>query len=386
MPTISLTARTIDALKPTSGVPQMDYWDSTLKGFGVRVSASGRKSWIAFYRLNGRVRRLTLGTYPALSLADAREHARDALHAVAKGTDPASEKKAAAQAASFHDLAQEYLDRYARLNKKSWREDERILHKDVLPDWGRLRANEITRRHVLLLLDQTVERGAPVHANRILALVRKVFNFGIERDIVDKNPCTRVARPTVEKARDRVLTPEEIRTLWNGTMNERPLAGSLIRLYLLTAQRGGEIRNMCWADIDLESRWWRIPGEKTKNGLGHRVPLNDLAAAELERLRGLSSNSPFVFSPKRSGDAQIKNIQATIQRLRKDTGVDFVGHDLRRTAASHMAGMGIPRLVISKILNHAEGGVTRVYDRHSYDQEKQDAMNAWGKRILEIIK
>jgi integrase len=151
---------------------------------------------------------------------------------------------------------------------------------------------------------------------------------------------------------------------------------------LLTAQRGAEILAMRWDQIS--NGWWTIPAEIAKNGLTHRVALSPPVLALLEEIRSLGKGSEWVF-PGASGDGHRVAVHKAHNRIRRHCGVDFVPHDLRRTAASHMSGMGISRLVVSKILNHVEAGVTAVYDRHSYDAEKRTALVAWGRRIEEII-
>ena len=222
-------------------------------------------------------------------------------------------------------------------------------------------------------------------ANRVLALVRKMFNFAIERDWLEMNPCHMVKRAAPERQRDRVLSEDDIRACWKALNKENSVIAAVLRLRLLTAQRGGEVLNAMWCEIDLRTGWWTIPGERGKNGLAHRVPLSPPAVKVLKSLRSLTGDSPWVFpSPKKEG-ASIAHVQKAIERIVERSGVDFRGHDLRRTAASLMVGGGVPRLVVSKILNHVETGVTAVYDRHSYDLEKRAALDFWGRRLEAIV-
>lgn len=381
MPTLKLTDRAVQALKsPATG--RIDYFDEKLPGFGVRVSESGHKSWIVMYRHARRFRRLTLGPYPRLSLADARQLAREALHHAATGQDPAARKKAERAAETFGELAALYMEKHAKPKKRSWREDERTLNHDVLPKWKNVPAKAITRRDVRELLERIVERGAPIQANRTLAIVRKLFNFAIEREVVDVNPCQAIRQPAPSRQRDRVLSADEIRALWQAA--EQSPVGPLYQLYLLTAQRGGELRRMRWEELDLDGTWWTIPAERSKNKLPHRVPLSAQAVAILRRLRDASNGSSWVF-PGKVPSEPLTQIQGQLDKLREAAGVDFKPHDLRRTAASHMTSMGISRLTVGKILNHVEQGVTAVYDRHSYDREKQEALNAWAARLEAIV-
>ena len=191
-----------------------------------------------------------------------------------------------------------------------------------------------------------------------------------------------LSKPSPETQRDRVLTEDEIRAVWAGCDAEPGIIADAFRLMLVTAQRRGEVLSMRWQDVD--GSWWTIPAELAKNGLAHRVPLSRQALAILERLRK-RANGPWVF-PSPTTDRPIENPQKAAERLRERSKVaDLRLHDLRRTAASLMTGMGISRLTVKKILNHAERDVTAVYDRHSYDPEKRTALDAWGRRLEAIV-
>jgi integrase len=337
------------------------------------------------YRSGGRLRRLTLGTYPTLSLADARQQAMAARHTVALGGDPAGEKQALRTTPTVTDLATQYLEIYAKVHKKTWRDDARLLAKEVLPVWGTRKAYEIRRRDVIALLDHLVERGAPVQANRILALVRKLFNWAISRELIEANPCLQVQTPSKAHQRDRVLSDDEIRTVWTACDQLGSLYASYFRLLLLTAQRGGELRTMRWEGVDLATGWWTIPAQQTKNGLAHRVPLSPPAQTILHALQATPQASPWVFPSPRWPQQQPCRVKHIAVRLVACARVTFIPHDLRRTAASHMTSMGIPRLVVAKILNHVEPGVTRIYDRHSYDAEKRQALEVWGRKVMALV-
>lgn len=384
MPRLNFTSRSIEALKPPLSGGRIEHWDDSLPGFGVRITPQGRKTWVLMFWFNGRQRRLTLGTHPSLPLADARKKAKDALYRASHGTDPASEKRSERQSETFRELAQEYLDRHAKLKKKSWKEDERILAREFLPGWRHCKANGISRRDVIHLLDRIIDRGAPIQANRALALIRKVFNFGIHRSILEVNPAWHVPAPGEEKRRDRVLTSEEMKKLWDALESHpAPIAG-YFKLLLLTAQRPGEVLKMEWTEIDFSAGWWAIPAEKAKNGLPHRVPLTAATIRILRELK-LACGSPTWVFPGRGKVGSVQNIKRPLNEIREESTVSFRPHDLRRTAASNMTGVGIPRLTVSKILNHVETSVTAIYDRHSYDREKQDALQRWAEMVFQIV-
>jgi integrase len=210
-----------------------------------------------------------------------------------------------------------------------------------------------------------------------------MFNFAVSRDLIEASPFFGVSKPNAESQRERVLTADEIRSVWKAIDAEAPNLAAILKLRLITAQRGAEVVSMRWQDINLDAGSWIIPGEFTKNGREHRVPLAASAVTILRELAQTKEDQTWVFPGKRG--ARVAILWRSGDRVRAVSKVDFVPHDLRRTAASHMASMGIMRLTISKILNHTDPSVTSVYDRHSYDTEKRSALDAWATRLEEII-
>ncbi len=386
---VKFTDRYIKNLKPES--ERYERWEGN--GLGIRVSTRGRKSWIFLYRFAGKARRMTLGSYPQMSVAEAHEVHGKAQADLARGIDPGAAKVEANRgeriAPTVTALANEYIERWAKPRKRSWLEDQRILAKDVLPRWGDLKAKDVTRRHVIALLDDILERGAPIQANRALAVVRKMFNFAIERGIVETSPCTAVRSPAPEQRRDRILCDEEILAFWHGLEQARMAEGTklALQLQLLTAQRCGEVVSAVWDDFDLSSGWWTIPAGKAKNNLTHRVPLSPPVLEVLARAKAIAGDSAWVFPSPRGAQPMTESAMGrAIQRNLTVLGIEhFTPHDLRRTAASHMTSEGISRLVVAKVLNHVENGITAVYDRHSYDAEKRQALEAWATKLDNII-
>ncbi len=383
MPTRRLTGQSIRALQSIDG-KRTEYFDQSLPGFGVRVSPSGHKSFCLFYRRGRRLRRYTLGRFPALSLAQARGLARNALVEVARDGDPALKKAETRRAETFAELADEYLERHAKPNKKSWRQDQRVIRKELNPLLGRMLAKDVTRADIRKLLEKIVRRPAPSQANTTHTIVRKLFNWALSQDLVERNPCHGLPRPAKVRQRHHVLSEGDIRKLWASLSEEPCRTAAPLKLRLLTAQRGGEVVSMRWREVDLDTCWWTIPSERSKNGLPHRVPLSPPALALLKDLHEQSHDSPWVF-PSPRGNSYLADTHRSTERIRKKAGIEFRGHDLRRTAASFMTSMGIPRLVVARILNHAERGVTAVYDRHSYDPEKRRALDAWARRLEAIV-
>jgi integrase len=387
---MKFTDKYVKSLKPKETRYDVNAGD----GFVIRVFPSGAKSWLYVYRLHGRLRRMTLGTYPAMSLKKAKSAHAEAYNLRHNDhIDPGQQKHLLqaeeVNAPTVNKLALEYIKRHAKLRKRSWEEDQRMLEKDVLPYIGKYKVSEVTRRDIIAILDRIIDRGAGVVANRTFEVIRRMFNFAIERSIIENTPCYMVKAPGKETQRERVLSPEEIRRFWRRlyrTDMSQPVRLAL-KLQLVTAQRRGEIIQAEWKDFDLATGWWTIPAEKSKNKKSHRIPLSPVAIALLRHIKRRSGNTPWLFpNPSRKGlMAEGAPTRALARNLGK-LGIDhFTPHDIRRTAASQMASIGTPRLVISKILNHTESGITAVYDRHSYDAEKRAALESWAEHLQNIV-
>ena len=387
----ALTARGVEAAKP--GSDRREIPDGGLPGFYLVVQPSGAKSWALRYRAHGKPRKLTLGKYPATRLADAREAAREALAAVHRGEDPAAVRKAA-RADPDRDLvrtvAAEFLKRHASKNRTA-AETERILNREVLPNWGHRKVGRIERRDVIELLDAIVDRGAPTMANRTLATIRKLFNWAVERDVIKESPCAGVKPPAPERKRDRILTDDELRAFWRATAELGPPFGPLFRVMLLTGQRQSEVAEM--AEGELRGDVWVIPAGRAKNGKEHCVSLSVPAREALAAMPRIRNPKGFVFSTNGqtppSGFSKAKaRLDCHMAAHLDGTLEPFKLHDLRRTAASGMARAGARVEVVERVLNHVSGsfaGVAGVYQRHSYTKEVRAALEAWAELIGRII-
>ena len=390
MPVIKLNARNITTLQAIGGA-RTDYRDELLPGFFLRVTPQGTRTFgIVYTTRDGRLRRCTLGPVGPVGpvgLSEARARAKRLRGAVAQGEDPHGDQMKAKRqrltAASVEDLVEAFLASKEALawRPKTRQEFARILRVEVVPALGHLKPEEVKRGEIRALVDRLSDR-APVMANRVFEVTRRLYTWAIGKDLVETSPCVGLSKPSPETQRDRVLTEDEIRAVWAGCDVEPGIIADAFRLMLVTAQRRGEVLSMRWQDVD--GSWWTIPAELAKNGLAHRVPLSRQALAILERLRK-RAKGPWVF-PSPTTDRPIENPQKAAERLRERSKVpDLRLHDLRRTAASLMIGMGISRLTVKKILNHAERDVTAVYDRHSYDPEKRTALEAWGRRLEAVV-
>jgi integrase len=389
---MKFTDKGLQALQPQKA--RYEVWEEGRTGLGLRISPKGRKSWVWMYRYNGKARRVSFGTYPQVGLADVHVRLASAKKQLSGGVDPGASMAVTRQeerdAESVSELAELYLEKWARPRKRSASEDERILRRDVLPLWGDRKARSIVRRDVIALLDGIVRRGSPIAANRTLAVTRKMFNFAIGRDILSANPCLMIATPTKEVPRDRMLNSLELQTFWRNLPNTDMSKSIqlLLKFMLVTAQRKGEIIRAEWVEFDFETAIWTIPASKAKNGLAHRVPLSSLAIELLSEVRGLTPSDCWVFLSPRTmrpfHDTAVDHALKGNRAILKTP--DLTPHDLRRTAASHISRLGINRLVVAKILNHAEVGITATYDRHGYDREKREALEAWATEIAAIVQ
>lgn len=423
--TKALTVTRIDNAKATAARQEIP--DGLLVGLYLVVQAkpSGAKSFAVRYRHAGQTRKLTIGAYPAITLEAARDIGGAALRAAAAGRDPATEKQTAKVEAKrqaveevrgkrdlFENIAREFIQRHAmKANREStWRETARILGLrpspddpadlvdiggDVMSTWKGRKIQDITKRDVIALLDGVNDRGSPIMANRVLSAVRKLFNWCLARDVIQASPCTLVNPPAPERSRDRVLTDDELRQVWNAANEDGWPFGPLVKLLALTGQRLSEVGGMRWDEIDLESKLWTIPAERVKNGQRHEVPLSDAAIAIIKALPRIKTTKGYVFATRR--DAAVSGFSRAKDRL--DAAIDgavadgppvehWTFHDLRRTMASGMARLGIQLPVIEKVLNHTSGtfrGVVGVYQRHSFSEEKRAALAAWASFVQSTV-
>ncbi len=376
------------------------YYDQIMPGFGFKISAHGTRSWVLNYvAATGRERRLTIGRWPVWTASAARAEAIQIRRRVDRGEDPLEARKERRRADTFGELAAEYLERHAA-GKRSGARDTSYLENDVLPTWKHWKVTDVSRADVIRLIEAKAQT-APTAANRLLAVIRGLFNWAIQVDLAVANPAAKVKPPTREAAKDRVLSADELRRFWRELApGEAHVSADMVdalRLVLATAQRPGEVAGMTWAEIDLRAGIWTIPAERAKNGLAHRVPLN-LAAREILEARrkaaGRKRKRGCVFPTPRGGGDQSIEVNALAHAVRRWLSSlprrrrferPWTPHDLRRTAASCMASAGVPRLVVGMVLNHSQQGITKVYDRHGYDSEKVAAMDDWNKVLFEAI-
>lgn len=361
------------------------------RGLVVIVYPGGEKVWTYRTRKDGRLYRERIGTYPGTTLREAVRRYAELRDERSKGVDLAARRQRtvleARRAPSVADLADDYIERHAKPNKRTWRQDAAMLKADVLPRWARLKAKSIERSDVNALLDAIVDRGAPMQAGKVLALVRKLFNFGIERGVLAVNPATRIPRPTRPRIRDRVLADDEIRAFWHGLDQSkvRKQIRAALRLQLLTGQRIGEVLGARWCDVDLEAGTWLVPATRSKNRREHMVPLSPAAVSVLKDQLAIGA---LVF-PAARGDQPIRSEVAAhelAEALPKLGAGKFTTHDLRRTVETRLAALGFGREVRDRVLNHVDRSVGAThYNRHDYLVEKRRALEAWATALAAVL-
>jgi integrase len=389
-----LTEIGVERMKPTLG-KQIDVYDQGLTGLLLRVNPGGTKTWRAIYYVNGRARSYKLGRWPIMSLKQARDAARVFL------IDP-QERIDANESELFGEAVIQFINRYAKQNR-SWRQTAGYLGLLVDPKnpddfiatriglahrWRDKRLDAITPKDVNRELNRIVDRGSPYASNRFFSNLRKFFNWAIGEAMIQSSPCVGIKAKTKEVSRDRVLNDDELKTVWEAAETTlRWPWREYIKVLMLTAQRRAEVSKMRWRDIDLDNATWTIPREMTKADRTHVVPLSDQVVEIIKavpRFRG-----EYIFSTT-EGEKPIAAFGQIKTKLDKIVGIEpWRFHDLRRTAATNIAMLGVPPQVLAAVINHSQKsvqGVTSLYNRHAYEEEKRMALQKWADRLDIIIK
>jgi integrase len=400
MPKIALTDRFCATVKPLAG--RTDFFDEMVAGLALRVTVTGHRSWTFHFTSprDGKRARLTVGSYPATTLAAARGKAMEARGHVERGQDPRLTLAGRGLAEmTVAELVQVYLADPEKAARRSNAESARRIHRNVVPVIGSVRIVDLRRRDVRRVTDPIVHRGKLVEAARVWEDVRGMMRWAVEQELLEVDPIAGMAKPGGGVPSERMLSDDEIATLWNGlptALARSTQCQLVIKLCLVTAQRVGEVAGMRLSELDLRAAEWRLPGERTKNGSAHTVPLSDLALELIGEAQAEADGSPFVFP---CGDESLSPVAVARTVLRangtseaRPLGRFGIGswsaHDLRRTALTGMAKLGVAPIVLGHVANHrttTRAGVTLAhYVRHSYDREKREALDTWAARLQAI--
>lgn len=380
----TLTTKSIDALKPATA-KRYEVRDSKTPGLHLRVSVTGAKVFYLSARADGQRRRIKIGPYPIVSLADARRRATEIARDIEFGVFGHEQAQQDATAPTLTEAITQFVDLYAKPNTKDWKGTRSILAKfATLADTP---LDQIKRKDVVAVLDGIVASGAPTRANRALAAFKKLMNWCIDRGVIETSPVASLRPPTREVARDRVLEGAKIAAIWKAADAEGFPFAQFVHMLMLTGQRRGEVAAIRWSEIDFDDAIWTLPAQRSKNGRLHIVPLTDAMVKTLKSLPRFIG-SDFVFTT--TGVTPISGFGRLKERLDDalpDDTADWRFHDFRRTASTGMAKLGVLPHVIDAVTNHKSGivsGVAATYNRYSYLEEKKGSLGAVGRDRLSL--
>ena len=368
-----LNDRQITHIKPPEK-GRKSYGD--INGLSLRVTSTNHKSWSIQYRVNGRKMRLTLGNYPTLSLKDARQLTTEKLNSIYKGQDPQNEKNEA-KVNNFAYFVELYMEKHVRVNLKSRYEVERIFNNYFVSKLGRIAINQITKQHILRITDDLVAKGKGVQANRLLSYIKSMFKWCVQRDYLTINAIDSLVKPYKEKSRDRVLTLQEIKAIYEACSQVDPIQGYLIKFLILSGQRINEITNLKWSDIKGES--FEIPKELSKNM--HKI-ITPLTIHMKSILSKMSQRDTYIFSY--DGSKPLNCFNQLKKRLISYSGVtNWTYHDFRRSMGTFLGDHGFNKDKIMTVLNHTDSSVTSIYNRSYQFKQKLEALNFWNEHLID---
>ncbi|MCJ2058340.1 site-specific integrase [Methylobacterium sp. J-048] len=391
-----LTRANIATLEILPGKTERIVFDEGLPGFGIRLRAGGKRSWIVQYRVGAKHRRVTLANVAVLDPEAARKRAKEILAKAQLGGDPQTEKmEARARAAiTLSTVATEYLKQAEiRLRPRSYVEAERYLNRYLVP-LHEMPAHTVARRDVATWLNDVAEKHGPHAANRGRTCVSALFTWAMRQGLVEANPVIATGKAVEETSRTRVLTRTEIGEVWTACRDDDH--GRIIRLLLLTGQRRNEVGGMRWSEIDRATNFWRLPAERTKNGLPHDVPLSAGALAILNSVP-VRLGRDCIFGDADGPFQGWSRCKTSLDNRINESRIWFFGenapgiqpwriHDLRRTVVTHMnEHLGILPHVVEAVVNHitrpSKMGVAGVYNRAVYNKEKKSALSDWSEYV-----
>jgi integrase len=376
--------------KPRSGRKEIP--DGVVRGLMFRVSSANVRSYVLSYRKSGKLTRRVIGYHPETSLAEVRRLAEEIKTGADAGILLGRLETVEPDGLTFEELAEAYIKRglvrrtgpNAGQPLRSAGEMERIIRKELIPVWGDRLVHDLTKKDGTALTDAIVDRGSPYTANNVHGVYHRVMNWAVKRGDLDANPFALMDKPVPKVQRDRVLSANEMKAVWDACYPMGYPFGPLFRLLLLTGQREREVSDMTWGELDLDAKLWAIPGERAKNGLPHEVPLSTSAMQEIGTLPRFTGQYVFTTQDGARPVSGFSKAKARIDRYSGVTGWRI--HDLRRTIRTGMAELGVPEIVAERVLNHSEQNVlVRTYNRHHYTEEKRDALERWAGHVRDLV-
>ena len=374
-----LTDKNVHALPgPPPGRPHVIHYDEELKGFGLRCTHAGARSFILNFYVNGTERRITIGSAGSMKAATARDEAKKLKAEAALGHDPMQARHSLRQSSTMKELAHRYIEEWAKPKKRpsSLVNDRTLLDRHILPTIGARRVNSISYSDVATL-HRRVTKTAPVTANRCVALLSKMFALAIRWGYCEANPARGIQR-NAEERREVYLDSAALGRL-SAALAEFPRSQSadVIRLLLLTGARRGEVLGATWGMFDLEQGIWRKPSSSTKQKRPHTIPLSKPALTLLQDLHEERGDGPFIFpGTNRGAQSDLKHFWKSVSTRAGLEGVRI--HDLRHSFASILANSGLSLPVIGQMLGHSNPSTTARY-AHISDQTLRAAAAIAGK-------
>jgi integrase len=375
-----LTTASVENIKPPKQ-GSMEVFDLGYPGLALRVGHGGAKSFEIFYRTGGKLRRESLGRWPEISLAAARDAWRKTRESIAKGEEPQREGKS--NATLFEKAIEEWLRRDQSNNKaSSLYQVTRLVEYDLLPAWRGRAIDAINKKDVIALLDSICDRGAVVKSRRVYSALHRFFKWAVSREIVLTHPMSGLERPGSEQSREHVLSDAELAKVWKGAGKVR-VYGDVVKLLALTGARLNEIAQLRWDEI--KGDHILLGNGRTKTGIQHCIPLSKPAKALLDAMPHIGD---YVFSL--SGTKPLTSWSRAKADIDKATGVsDWRIHDLRRTCATGLQRLGVQLQVVEACLGHtsgSRGGIVGVYQRHDFAAEKRAALTAWAEHVIALVQ
>lgn len=365
-------------------------------GFGIRVTPSNTKSWIYRYKINNKTDKITLGHYPAMSLANARLRFTELSQQRKDGLSPKVliERQQQKENNTVEKLINDWYANYAVKNRKKPLQIKQQIDADIIPSLGHISLESLQTTDIVAALDKIVKRGAHVHANRVLNTIKQALNYAVSRGNIKHNPANGIRSRDIggiEKPRDRVLSIAEIKKIWlflDGDENNMTLqVKNAIKIMLLTGVRTSELRLATWDEFDFEQSLWTIPAKNSKGGIVHRVYLSQQTKALLLELKA-STKSRYALCGENKNVCLSENALArAIARIQKRVGIPrWTAHDTRRSFATHLGEtLRVDPVVIEKCLGHKMPRIMATYNKNEMLPERCDALNLWGKYIENLV-
>ncbi len=383
---MKLTKTSVGKLELPQGKSDHTYYDSELKGFGLRLRSGGKRSWVAVYRIGRKVRRMVVGDASAVAPEDARKRAKEILARADLGEDSQAKniKERTRAIFTLSKVIDSYIAQHVEtaLRPRPKAEIERYLRVT----WCGLHdepIDKIERHRIASELTHIARKNGPVAANRARSALHALFVWAIRQGATSHNPVAETAKPGTERTRDRVLRDDELRTIWHACRDDDH--GRIVRILMLTGQRREEVGGMTWTELDFDKAVWSLAGERTKNARPHDIPLSPQMVELLREIEPRQDRT-MLFG---SGFGAFSGWSRCKRRLDQRSGVpNWRLHDLRRTAVTGMAELGIQPHVIEAVVNHVSGhkaGVAGIYNRAAYAADKRQALQIWADHLTAIV-